>query len=124
MKDNCISQLLKKLFPNYKTMNKLSPAQEKRLGKLKIELTKTLRFEGIPLTMSVTKALEEFIDIDLNSHLAVEIALERQKVLKEVMKLADHQIKQKAIFLPQYIKGINKAGKELEEVISKLKNHE
>ena len=36
---------------------------------LRVMLLRTLSFEGIKVTMSVTKALDEFIDVDVNQAL-------------------------------------------------------
>lgn len=42
-------------------------------------------------------------------------------VLDEILDLADFQIKQKAIRLPEFVKGINKAGMDLKQKAQSLR---
>ena len=47
---------------------------------------------------------------------------EMGKQLEEFEKLANHQINQESKLYPEYIKGINKAGQKLKELIDNLKS--
>ena len=57
--------------------------------RLKIKLAKTLLFEGIVVTLSVAKAIDEFIDVDVSKELKEELKKERERTLKEAVKLSD-----------------------------------
>ena len=46
----------------------------------------------------------------------------QEETLGEVEKLADMHIRQRAIRYPEVIKGFNMAGKEMKELINKLKH--
>jgi len=55
---------------------------------LRKKLAKTLQFEGIAITMSVAKAIDEFIDVEVDKAL---ISI-RKETLKEVEKLLPYSI--------------------------------